>query len=159
MDRSTPDPETTDQHAPGAEAPAPALPAGRYGVAPGSRPGLRVGRRVVSWYAVAITVFCVLGTAVVAWIAVDNATGSVEWKGYGFEVVSPEQVDVTFDVTMEPGSVATCTIDAMNPSFAQVGSIDVTVGPNEARTARYTVSVATSEEATTGNVTVCDLAD
>ncbi|BDZ42783.1 hypothetical protein GCM10025865_20820 [Paraoerskovia sediminicola] len=133
--------------------------ADRYGrTAPRGR-GLRVGRRRVSAYALAITAFVVLGTAVVGWIAVDNARGAVEWKDVGFSVVSPEQIDITFDVSMAPGTTAVCSIDALSSGYAQVGHLEVPVGPNATADARYTVSVATSQEATTAVIDTCDAVD
>ncbi|SDS24515.1 protein of unknown function [Paraoerskovia marina] len=123
-----------------------ALLADRYGRAP------KPSRKPLIF----VIVFVVVGTFFLAWTTVENARGSVEWKDVGFDVVSSEQVDVTFDVTMEPGMTATCTLDALNTGYAQVGTRTVNVGPNDARTTRYTATIATSEEATTGLVQVCD---
>lgn len=79
----------------------------------------------------------------------------MRFKDFGYTVVSPERVDVTFEVYMDPGTTATCTLDALAESYAQVGTVDVTVGPVEVTESRYTVSVATSELATTGIVQSC----
>lgn len=130
----------------GTSADTAALLADRYGRAP--RPS-----RLPS---IALIAFVVVGTAFLAWTTLANADGAVEWKDVGFDVVSSEEVDVTFDVTMEPGSTAVCSIDALNEGYAQVGTRTVTLGPSDSRTTRYTATVGTSEEATTGLVQVCD---
>ena len=64
---------------------------------------------------------------------------------------------MTFDVSMPPGTEAVCTVTALSKNFAEVGAVDVEVGPDAARTARHTVTIATTELATTGVVDHCDL--
>lgn len=105
---------------------------------------------------VAIGVALAAGVAVAAWFAVEQQRQDpVSFTDVGFSIVSAEQVDVTFDVSMPPGMRATCTLVALNPSYAQVGALQVQVGPNEDRTARYTAEVRTTERATTGVVDDC----
>ncbi|ROS78623.1 DUF4307 domain-containing protein [Cellulomonas sp. PhB143] len=136
------------------------LPAGRYGPATrGPRRRVRLGRFHVPVTALVLAALVVLGTLAVAWLSAENAKDSVDWQDVGFSIQGPEQVDSTFDVTMAPGTTAVCTVQALDPGFAEVGSLDVTVGPNPTRTARYTVSVSTSQEATTAVVKTCDAQD
>jgi hypothetical protein len=159
MTNSTPPPgtfphdasEQLDEHenpvglAPRADSPRP--PAGRYGPEP------TVARRRLA--IAGIVAAAVVGVAITVWIGLGQAATPVRYETFGFEVVSSEQVDVTIQVTMEPGTQARCTIDALAESYAQVGTVDVVVGPHEAREGRTTVSVATSELATTGIVESC----
>ncbi|GLY58011.1 MAG: DUF4307 domain-containing protein [Cellulosimicrobium funkei] len=122
-------------------------PAGRYGPEPTER------RRRLA--VVGIVLVAVVGLAVTFVIGLRYANEPVRFKDFGYTVVSPERVDVTFEVYMDPGTTATCTLDALAESYAQVGTVDVTVGPVEVTESRYTVSVATSELATTGIVQSC----
>lgn len=155
------------------QAPAPSL-AERYGRArPGSqqaaaptvgddpwdeadgvrpRPKLSVGARI------AVVLALAAGVAIAAWFTiVDTQRDPVTFTDVGFSVTSPEEVDVTFDVSMPPGTEAVCTVTALSRTFAEVGAVDVEVGPDAARTTRHTVTIATTELATTGVVDHCDL--
>lgn len=119
----------------------------------GPRPRLTVGARIAVWVALAAAV------AVAAWFTiVDTQRDPVSFTDVGFSVTSPEEVEVTFDVSMPPGTGAVCTITALNRSFAEVGALDVEVGPQEERTTRHTATVATTELATTGVVDHCRVA-
>ncbi len=139
---------TAPQPAPGTPA---RPPAGRYGPEPSA------ARRRLA--VVAIAVAAVLGLAVVVLIGVRYASEPVRYDVVGFDVAGPERIEVTFDVSMEPGSTARCTVDALAESYAQVGTVDVTVGPVETLESRWTVQVSTSELATTGVVESCRVLD
>ncbi|WP_069386090.1 DUF4307 domain-containing protein [Cellulosimicrobium cellulans] len=135
---------TAPQPAPGAPV---RPPAGRYGPEPSP------ARRRLA--VVAIAVAAVVGLAVVLVIGVRFANQPVRHDVVGFDVVDSERIDVTFQVSMQPGTEALCTIDALADSYAQVGTVDVTVGPVDTLESRWTVTVATSELATTGVVESC----
>jgi len=122
-------------------------PAGRYGPEPTPR------RRRLA--VAGIVLVALVGIAVTLAIGLRSANEPVRYKDFGFDVVSPERVDVTFEVYMDAGTTAVCTLDALNESYAQVGTVDVTIGPVDVAEARYTVEVATSELATTGIVQSC----
>jgi hypothetical protein len=122
-------------------------PPGRYGPEPTPR-----RRRLV---VAGIVLVALVGVAITLAIGLRSANEPVRYKDFGFDVVGPERVDVTFDVYMDAGTTAVCTLDALNESYAQVGTVDVTVGPVDVTEARYTVEVATSELATTGIVQSC----
>jgi hypothetical protein len=91
--------------------------------------------------------------------AVQQQASPVEYEDIGFDVVDAEHVDASFQVHMPPGTRAVCTVDALSPSYAQVGTLDVEVGPADTRTSAYEVTVGTSEEATTATVVGCDVVD
>lgn len=139
---------TAPQPAPGVPA---RPPAGRYGPEPSA------ARRRLA--VVAIVVAAVVGLAVVLVIGVRFANQPVRHDMVGFDVVSSERIDVTFQVSMQPGTTARCTIDALAASYAQVGAVDVTVGPVDTLESRWTVTVATSELATTGVVESCSVVE
>jgi hypothetical protein len=115
------------------------------------RPKLSVGARV------AVALALAAGVALAAWFTiVDTRRDPVTFTDVGFSVTSPEEVDVTFDISMPPGTEAVCTVTALSRNFAEVGAVDVEVGPDTARTTRHTVTIATTELATTGVVDHCD---
>jgi hypothetical protein len=116
------------------------------------RPKLSVGARI------AVALALTAGVAIAAWFTiVDTQRDPVTFADVGFSVTSAEAVDVTFDVHMPPGTEAVCTVTALSKNYAEVGAVDVEVGPDEARTTRHTVTIATTELATTGIVDHCDL--
>lgn len=115
------------------------------------RPKLSVGARI------AVALALAAGVALAAWFTiVDTQRDPVSYADVGFSVTSAEAVEVTFDVSMPPGTEAVCTVTALSKNFAEVGAVDVEVGPEPARTTRHTVTVATTELATTGVVGDCD---
>ncbi|MBL0888199.1 DUF4307 domain-containing protein [Myceligenerans indicum] len=120
------------------------------GTGPSGRPRPSVGARI------AIAAALTAGVAGAAWFAWSDAQRNpVSHQEVGFSIEGPEQVSVTFDVMMPPGMTAVCTVTALNPSYAEVGSLDVEVGPDERDSIRVTADVRTTQEATTGVVDHC----
>ncbi|MEG3614485.1 DUF4307 domain-containing protein [Isoptericola haloaureus] len=134
----------------------PAAPADRYGTAGpaggSARRGGPLGRGAKAAIAAALTA-AVAGTA---WFAtLRQADDPVAHDMVSFDVLGPEEIEVTFQVHMPVGTTATCTIEALAPSYAQVGTLDVPVGPAQTRTSAYEVTVGTSQEATSAVVAGC----
>jgi hypothetical protein len=127
-------------------------PSDRYGSAGRApRSGSGRGRKVAIGVALAGAV------AAVGWYtAVQQQSSPVDYDDIGFHVVDAEHVDAKFQVHMPPGTRAVCTVDALSPSYAQVGTLDVEVGPVDTRTSAYEVTIGTSEEATAATVVGCD---
>ena len=133
------------------EPASPTPPADRYGAHQGRRP-LGTGAKV----AIGVTLAAAVGVA--AWFSVEQTRRDpVTVDVVGFDVRDAEQVEVTFQVHMPPGTTAVCDVEALAPSYAQVGTLEVPVGPAEGQTSTYTVTVGTSEEATTAVVDSCDV--
>lgn len=139
------------------ESTSPTPPADRYGRrAPGGATADGLGRAAK----VAIGAALAAAVALTAWFAAEQTgRNPVTADVVSFSVPSPERIDVTFQVHMPPGTTAVCTVEALAPTYAQVGTVDVPVGPSEGRTSGYTVTVQTSEEATTGVVDRCVVTD
>ncbi|SKC36673.1 DUF4307 domain-containing protein [Krasilnikoviella flava] len=132
---------------------SPTPPADRYGTHQGRR-GLGTGAKV------AIGAVLAAAVAVAAWFSVEqNRRDPVTVDVVGFDVRDAEQVDVTFQVHMPPGTTAVCEVEALAQSYAQVGTLEVPVGPSDKQTSTYTVTLRTSEEATTAVVESCDVPD
>jgi hypothetical protein len=130
--------------------------ADRYADRYGTRPARTVGTRGK----VAIAVALAAAVGVTAWFAAEQTRSDpVSADVVSFHAPGPEQIDVTFQVHMPPGTTAVCTVEALAPSFAQVGTLEVPVGPSEGTTSTYSVTVRTSEEATTGVVDGCRTTD
>ncbi|GAB4086765.1 hypothetical protein GCM10028784_33950 [Myceligenerans cantabricum] len=129
--------------------------ADRYGrtareAGPSGRPRLSLRARVAIGLALAA------GVAVAAWFAWSDAQRNpVSFRDIGFSIESAEQATITFDVMMPPGTAAVCTLTALSPSYAEVGSLDVEVGPSGRDTIRATADISTTQEATTAVVDHC----
>lgn len=134
----------------GAPATAPELLAQRYGAPRGP------GRRTVILLTGALAAVAV---AFGAWVAVSHVTASVTTQEVGFQIAADDSsVAVTFDITMPRDAVARCTLEALDARYAQVGLLDVEVGPFTQRVNRVTASVATSAPPVTAIVRSCRLA-
>jgi hypothetical protein len=103
-----------------------------------------------------VVVALAVAVALAAWFAVaQHRRSPVEADVVSFRVLSAEEVEVDFQVTLPPGTTAVCTVGALSPSFAQVGSLQVPVGPSETGTARYTVTVRTTQKADAADIEGC----
>lgn len=101
----------------------------------------------------------VLGVALLVWISIEFFAPEATSEQVGFDVVDETHVQVIVDVSKPHDATATCTVEALNEGYGQVGITDVTVGPHDQRTTRLTVDIATTELATTGVVRECSLVD
>lgn len=123
----------------------------RYGTSAPSPRKQRAG--IIALWALGIAT-----TVTAGWLGWTMATGQpFSVQDYGYKVVSSEQVDVTFLVTKDADVKLTCAITALNPGYAEVGRRDVIIdrgdGPSDSE--KFTVSVRTSQEATTGILDGC----
>ena len=121
-------------------------PQDRYGA-----PRKRLPRRVQLSLAVGAIV---LAVAFAAWLAYANQE-PVAWSDRAYTVVDDSTTTVTFEVTMDPGTTAVCTVRALNAGFGEVGLVDVVVGPSTQHTVRAVATIPTSEKAVTGTVKAC----
>lgn len=128
-------------------AASPTPPAGRYGDDPDERSR-------VPWL-VTVVLAALVGAVVVGWIGISALRDPVQWKTIGFSVHGADTVDLTFEVTKDPESTASCRVRALSQSYAEVGVKDVQVGPG-ARTQRVTVVIPTAELAVSASVQTCD---
>lgn len=145
---TTPSPS---EPAPGPSGSPLAPPPGRYGPAPAR------SRRLVVPALVALGVGAV---ALAAWLGLRVGAVPVDWHDVGFRVEGDELLEVTFDVTRaDPSRPASCLVEALNESHAQVGVVTVEVSPAEATRVRLTTAVRTSELAVSGTVRSCRLTD
>ena len=124
-------------------------PVGRYGPEPtqGAHP----------WHRLALAALVLAVVAVATWVGIGVLRDPVQWRDVGYHVDDATSIQITFDVTKDVAASATCRVQALSTSYAQVGVHDAVVGPGATRTQRVTVQVATSERAVTGTVVRCTL--
>ena len=127
---------------------APTVPDGRYGP-----PATAASRRRALLGVVALAV---LGLTVLAWVAMRTVNPAVSWRDVGFELDGDRAVTVVFDVIRaDPSVPVVCRLEALNVHYAQVGVLMVDVAPGDRGAQRERAVVATNEEATTGIVQSC----
>lgn len=95
-------------------------------------------------------------TLIAAWFGFANYS-PLSFKDLGYRVLSDYRIEVDFELTRPVGSVAICSVEALNNSFAQVGWIELILPAAEQSTTRNTVTLNTTELAVTGLVDECRL--
>lgn len=73
-------------------------------------------------------VLVLLALAVGAWRGWQLSIPDVSYRLLAFDVVSPRQVDVTFEVELPPGQPGTCVLRAQDANRHDVGYASVRVG-------------------------------
>lgn len=117
----------------------------------GSRP--RLSRTRWLWISALGIALMVIGV-IFATVANYNP---VQSKDVGFSVKSPTQVVLDFELTKPFDATAICTLEALNTQFGQVGYKSIEIGPQETSKLRLSVSINTTELATTALVDECRL--
>lgn len=125
---------------------APSSPAGAYGqITPkGNKLAVVLG-----------TLAIVLAIGVAAWFA--WGTPTIRGKDVGYKVQSSEMITITFDVAKPKDLTVECRLDALNTNYAQVGTVNVTVGPADKFEQRFSVDINTTERAVTATVHDCQV--
>ena len=116
----------------------------------------RVGRR--RWW---VRAAAAVGVVVVG-LAFASVTASVldrevRWRDVSFDVVSAEQVRVTFEVYGAEGDLVRCQVRATDTRYSDVGQLDVDLGPLPRRGEQVTVEVRTLAPAVSASVRTCVL--
>ena len=81
----------------------------------------------------------------------------VQSQDVGFSVKDPTQVVLDFELTKPQDTTAVCSVEALNEQFGQVGYKIIEIGPQETAKVRLSVSINTTELATTALVDECRL--
>ena len=82
----------------------------------------RRSRRRDVWIAVIMGVaFVVVFAAWVIWAGLDGAKPTVDAQDTKHSIIDAHTVSVSFEVTMAPGTTASCAVQALNESFSIVG--------------------------------------
>jgi hypothetical protein len=116
---------------------------------------VRVSRRAKVWGWVGAGALLVV-VSIYAWFA---AQEPVRWKDVGFDILSPTEAEITFDVYLYEANDAVCHLRALNDNYAEVGVTDELVRFADGAQQRITTSFVTTEEATTAVVKYCEEVD
>ncbi|MFC3686832.1 DUF4307 domain-containing protein [Aquipuribacter hungaricus] len=93
--------------------------------------------------------------AAFASVTASVAGPEVRWRDVAFDVLSPELVQVTFEVYGEQGQTVRCQVRAADVRYGDVGQLDVDLGPLPAGGEQATVDVRTLAPAASASVRTC----
>lgn len=121
----------------------------RYGRTPARR------RRQVVVAVVAASAVLATTIAWVVWVGLFEPGASLETRDLGFSAAEHGAVDVTFEVSADPGAEVSCALQALDGQFGIVGWKIVELPPGERRTRVFTERVETAADAVTGLIYRC----
>lgn len=84
-----------------------------------------------------------------------HTSSTLEFRDLSYEVIDAAHVTVDFEVTAPRGSEVACAVEALSPSFATVGWRILELPTSDQRTRRFSETLVTSYEATTGALRSC----
>ena len=96
-----------------------------------------------------------VAVAWVLWVGLFGATASIETQDVGYTMVDTHTIDVRSQVSTDPGTKVSCSIQALNEKFAIVGWKVITLPAVADRNRVFTERVRTSEPAVTGSIGSC----
>ncbi len=102
-----------------------------------------------------IVIGAILMVALVAMVGIRYADQPVRTKVVAYEHLAPDRIAVSFQVTMRPGTEATCTVQAMNEGAAQVGFVEVPISAQSESQTTHRVEIATQGKAVSAEVLHC----
>jgi hypothetical protein len=112
--------------------------------------------RVIAW-AGAIAIVVVFAAWVV-WVAFDGAGDTIGSRDIGHRVIDDRTVSISYDVSMPPGTSATCALQVQNETHNIVGWKVVDIPASDAYTQAFTDTVRTTQLGVTGLIYRCWLA-
>jgi len=121
----------------------------RYGRSPGKR---RRDRWIATGGAIAVAI--VIGAWVV-WAGLDQASGGLSSQDIGHRVLNDREVSISYQVTMPPGSTASCALEVENEAHAIVGWKIVDIPASTTSTNAFKNTVRSSELGVTGLIYRC----
>jgi hypothetical protein len=122
-----------------------------------ARYGRSTGKRLRDrWIAitVAVAVAIVIGAWVI-WAGLDLASGGLDSSDIGHKVLNDRSVRVSYQVSMPPGSTASCALEVENEAHAIVGWKIVDIPASTSTTRAFTDVVRSSELGVTGLIYRC----
>lgn len=121
-------------------------PAGRYGAPLVSKRAARV----------LIALAAIVFLAVVALVGYWATSAPIRSEMVAYDHLADDVIAVDYVVTMDPGTGATCQIQAMNKGRAQVGFVETTIPPQTDRRTTHHVEISTQGEAVSAEVLGCE---
>jgi hypothetical protein len=122
-----------------------------------ARYGRTRGRRIRS-RTIAIIVgagVLLVALAWVLWVGLFSPTSSIETQDIGYSAVDQHSIDIRSQVSADPGSKVSCSVEALNVKFAIVGWKVIALPAIADRNRIITERVRTSEPAVTGSIGSC----
>lgn len=116
----------------------------RYGRTAGAERRTRTGMIVAG------VVFAVVFTAWVVWGGLSGTNAELETRELGYANVTDRSIDVRWEVSVEPGTAASCALQALNENFGIVGWKVIDLPPSTERTRVLVESLRTAERPVTG---------
>jgi len=121
----------------------------RYGRSAGKR-------RRDRWIAFSVAAFvAVVVGAWVIWAGLDLSSGGLDSTDIGHKILNDRSVQVSYQVSMPPGSTASCALEVENEAHAIVGWKIVDIPASTATTRAFTDVVRSSELGVTGLIYRC----
>lgn len=109
--------------------------------------------RILGWsVGIAVLLAATLG---IWWVGTDPASTQLQSRTVGYEIADDTAVEVIYEVSVDPGTEVSCTIEALSTSYGVVGWVRIDLPPSDTHTTTYVQDVRTSEQATTGLASDC----
>ena len=93
--------------------------------------------------------------AVVLMVALPSSDSSVHSEVYSYDHLDDDVIAVEYVVTMEPGTEASCRIQALNKGRAQVGFVETTSPAQQEKRTAHQVEISTQGEAVSAEIISC----
>jgi hypothetical protein len=119
----------------------------------GTTPGKKLRDRRLLWGFGAL--FAVILTAWVVWAGLDGSAPLIEARDTRHSIIDEDSISVTFEVSMQAGSTASCAVQALNESFTVVGWKVIDVPASDLYTRSFTEVVRTTDLSNTGLIYRC----
>ncbi|GMA96228.1 hypothetical protein GCM10025881_30520 [Pseudolysinimonas kribbensis] len=99
----------------------------------------------------------VVATAVVwvIWVGLFTPGAAIDNQDIGYRHVNASTLQVTEQISADPGTRVTCSFEGVDEKFAIVGWKIVDIPPSTQRTFRHSVTVRISQPAVNGTVGAC----
>lgn len=94
--------------------------------------------------------------AVVTVVGLNYAEEPISTEIRTYEHLAPDRIAVEFAVSMDPGTEASCSVQAMNEGRAQIGFLDVHIPAQSDRHTIHQVEIATQGDAVSAEVLGCE---
>lgn len=111
-----------------------------------------VGRRTAR---VLIGLAVALFLAVVGYVGLQAASTPIRSEVLAYRHLADDVIAVDYQVTMDPGTEATCTLQALNAGRAQVGFVEEVIPAQDTRLSAHHVEISTQGEAVSAEIISC----
>jgi len=91
----------------------------------------------------------------VIWVGLLGPASSLEARTLGFSLQGDTAVEVSYEITVEPGRTVSCAVEALNTDFGIVGWKVVAIPAADRSTRRFSEVLRTTEPPVTGLIYRC----